>query len=60
MEGFTALFHRKIESTFLHCNPEILAKLFNLIYFLTLILTPQLSPNPNYKHHVKCAQMNIA
>jgi len=53
-----ALFHRKIESSFFHFHiiPEILAKLFNLIYYLiltpTLTLTPQLSPptltlNPN-------------
>jgi len=35
---------------FFHLNPEILAKLFNLIYYLiltpTLTLIPQLSPNP--------------
>jgi len=29
-----ALFHQKIESNFFHLNPEILAKLFNLIYYL--------------------------
>jgi len=34
-----------IESNFFHLNLEILAKLFKLNYYL--ILTPQLSPNPN-------------
>jgi len=39
----------KIESSFFHLNPEVIAKLFDLIYYLirtpTLTLTPQLSPN---------------
>jgi len=39
-----ALFHQKIESSFFHLNPEILARLFNLIYYL--ILTPTLTVNP--------------
>jgi len=59
-----ALFHRKIESSFFHLNPEILANLFNLIYYLiltpTLTLTPQLSFNPNRKPHIKYVRMNIA
>jgi len=38
-----ALFHRKIESSFLHLNPEILTKLFHLIYYLNL--TPILTLN---------------
>jgi len=30
-EGFIYLFHQKIESSFFHLNPEILAKLAYLI-----------------------------
>jgi len=45
---------------FFHLNPEILAKLFNLIYYLTLTLTPQLSPSPNRKPNIKYSRMNIA
>jgi len=56
-----AEFHGEIESSFFHLNPKILAKLFNLIYYLiltpTLTLTPQLiTENP----HIKYAPMNIA
>jgi len=40
--NWKALFHRKIESTFFHLNPEILAKLFKL------------SPNPNRKQQEVC------
>jgi len=58
------LFHWKIESSFFifNLNAEILAKLYNLVYYLilTLTLTPQLSLNPNRKLHIKCALMNIA
>jgi len=47
-----------------HLNPEILANLFDLNYYLiltpSLTLTPQLSPNPNRKPHMKYAQMNIS
>jgi len=39
-----ALFHWEIESSFFRLNPEILSKLFNLIYYL--ILTPTLTVNP--------------
>jgi len=52
--------NKKIESSFFHLNPEILVKLFNLIYYLTLTptltVTPQLSPNPNPQ--IKCVQNN--
>jgi len=62
--NWKALFHRKIKSSFfnLRVNPEILVKLFNLIYNLIVILTltPQLSPNPNCKLQIKCVRMNIA
>jgi len=34
--NWKALFQRKIESSFFHLNPEILTKLFNLIYYLIL------------------------
>jgi len=34
-----ALFHRKIDSSFFHLNTEILAKIFNLIYCLSLTPT---------------------
>jgi len=58
------LFHRKNECSIFYLNPEILAKLYNLIYYLiltpTLTLTPQLSPNLNCKPHIKCARMNLA
>jgi len=53
---------RKIESSFFHVNPEILAKLFNLIYYLILTptLTHQLIPNSTRKPQIKCVRMNIA
>jgi len=38
-----ALFYLKNESSFYHINPEISAKLFNLIYYLN----PYPNPNPN-------------
>jgi len=44
-------FIRKLDLVF-HLNSEILAKLFNLIYYLILTLTPQLSPNPNCKSQI--------
>jgi len=48
-----ALFHRrKIVSSYFYLNPKILTKLFNLIYYLILTPTPQLSPNPNCKPHI--------
>jgi len=49
-----ALFHWKFKSSFFHINPEILANLFNLIYYLilTLTLTLQLSLNPNHKSQI--------
>jgi len=41
------LFHWKIETIFFfHLNPEILANLFNLIYYLILTLTQHLSLAP--------------
>jgi len=56
-------FTEKTESSFFHLNPEILTRLFNLIYYLiltpTLTLIPQLRPNPNRKPHIKCARMII-
>jgi len=49
-----ALFHRKIESSYFHLNLEILAKLFNLIYYLiltpTITRTPQLAPTLTVNH----------
>jgi len=33
--------------------------MYYLILTPTLTLTPQLSPNPNRKPHIKCARMNI-
>jgi len=51
-----AYFTGKLNLVFF-INPEILAKLFNLIYYLTLTLTSQLSSNPN--PYIKYAQMNI-
>jgi len=59
MEGFC---HQKIEyNFFFYLNREILAKLFNLIYYQipTLTVTPQLGPNPNLKPHIKRVWMNI-
>jgi len=56
-----AFFHRKVESSFFHFNLELLAKLFDLIYYIltpTLILILQLSLNPI--PHIKCARMNIS
>jgi len=52
-------FTRKLNLVFFHINPEVLEKLFNLIYYviLTLTLIPQLSPNPNRKPHIKCTRM---
>jgi len=51
-----ALFYQKIKPSFFHLNPEILSKIFSLIYDLILTpiltLTPQLSPNPNRKPHI--------
>jgi len=40
--------------------PKILEKWFNLIHYVILTLTSQLSPNPNSIPQIKCAQINIA
>jgi len=57
-------FTQKVESSFFHLNLKNVAKLFNLndylILTLTLILTPQLSPNPNHKPHIKCVHASCA
>jgi len=37
-------FTGKLNLVFFHLNPEILAKLFNLIYYLILILTLTVNP----------------
>jgi len=47
---------------FPYLDPEIVSKLFNLMYYqnLTPTLTPQIKPNPNRKPHIKCTRQNKA